>query len=87
VLVPDRIQVVTIAREPRPAPLTQKEASARTSYSYPEPAEAFVAEGNRSLTLAGTVTLDRLRVKSDREFSFLYAPAEAGLFTATVLFE
>lgn len=81
VLAPDRIQVVTIAREPRPAPLTRKEASARTSYSYPDAAEAFVPEGRRRLTLVGTVTLDRLRVKSDREFSFTYAPAEAGLFT------
>jgi hypothetical protein len=81
VLAPDRIQFVTIAREPRPALLTQKEASARTSYSYPEAAEAFVPEGNRSLNVVGTVTLDRLRVKSDREFSFVYAPAEAGLFT------
>lgn len=81
VLAPDRIQFVTIAREPRPAPLTQKEASARTSYSYPDPAEAYVPEGNRSLTVVGTVTLDRLRLKSDREFSFIYAPAETGLFT------
>lgn len=81
VLAPDRIQFVTIAREPRPAPLTQKEASDRTSYSYPSPAEAFVPEGNRSLTVVGTITLDRLRVKSDREFAFTYAPADAGLFT------
>ena len=81
VLAPDKILFVTIAREPRPAPLTQKETSARTSYSYPDPAEAFVPEGNHRLTVVGTVTLDRLRLRNDREFSFVYAPADAGLFT------
>lgn len=81
VLAPDRIQFVTIAREPRPGPLTQKEAGERASYSYPEPNEAYVPEGHRGLTVVGTVTLDRIRVKSDRAFSFTYAPAEPGLFT------
>jgi uncharacterized protein YkwD len=81
VLAPDRIQFVTIAREPRPAHLTQKEAGARASYSYPRPAEALVPEGSRGLTVVGTVTFDRLRVRSDRAFSFTYAPAEPGLFT------
>lgn len=81
VLAPDRIQFVTIAREPKPAPLTQKEASTRTNYAYPDPAEAYVPEGYRSLRVVGTVTIDRLHLKGDREFSFTYQPGKTGLFT------
>ncbi len=81
VLAPDRIQFVTIAREPKPAPLTQAEANARTTYSFPEPDEAYVPEGSLGMSVVGTVTRDRLRMRKDREFFFVYRPADAGLYT------
>jgi uncharacterized protein YkwD len=81
VRAPDRIQFVTIAREPEPAPLTVQEASSRTRYGYPKPGEALVPEGMTRLVIEGTVTHDRLRVKHEREFSFTFAPEGPGLFT------
>ena len=81
VLAPDRIQFVTIAREPSPAALTQAEANARTSYAYPEPGEAYVPEGALGMRVVGTVTQDRLRLRKDREFFFVYKPARPGLYT------
>ncbi|HEV2065004.1 MAG TPA: CAP domain-containing protein, partial [Thermoanaerobaculia bacterium] len=81
VLAPDRIQFVTIAREPRPAQLTRKEANAHTSYAYPDAADAYIPEGYRSMRIVGTVTASRLRLKGDRDFSFTFYPVETGLFT------
>ena len=81
VLAPDRIQFVTIAREPKPVTLTRKEADARTSYGYPEASETYVPEGYRGMRIVGTVTADRLRLKGERDFSFTFYPAETGLFT------
>jgi uncharacterized protein YkwD len=81
VSAPARIQFVTIAREPKPAPLTQAQASAHTSYSYPDPVESYVPEGSRNLQVIGTSTFDRLRLRKNREFSFTYQPSVAGLYT------
>jgi hypothetical protein len=78
-----RLQFVTIAREPLPTALTRQEASARTSYSYPSPWLAFVPEGNTALRVSGTETRDRLRVLSNLEFSFAFAPDRPGLYTFT----
>lgn len=78
---PLRLAFVTIAREPLPVALTREEASGRTSYSYPRPSESYVAQGNTSLRVSDTVTLDRIRLGHDRDFSFPFAPEEPGLFT------
>jgi uncharacterized protein YkwD len=76
-----RLQFVTIAREPPPAPLTREEASARTSYSYPTPRLAYVPEGNTQMRVSGTDTRDKLRVSANREFFFAFAPDRPGLYT------
>jgi uncharacterized protein YkwD len=81
VRAPDRIQFVTIAREAGPAALTVEEASARTRYGYPKPAETYVPTGMNRLVIEGTVTHDVVRVRHDREFSFTFAPEGPGLFT------
>jgi uncharacterized protein YkwD len=81
VLSPHILQFVTIAREARPVPLTSKQASARTSYSYPEPSEAFVPEGYLGMRVVGALTTDRMRRRGDRKFSFTYRPVEPGLHT------
>jgi uncharacterized protein YkwD len=78
-----RLVFVTIAREPLPTALTREEASARTSYSYPLPWLAYVPEGNTALRVSGTETRDRLRVLSNLEFSFAFAPDRPGLYTFT----
>jgi uncharacterized protein YkwD len=78
-----RLQFVTIAREPLPTALTREEASSRTSYSYPSPWLAYVPEGNTALRVSGTETRDRLRVLSNLEFSFAFAPDRPGLYTFT----
>src|SRR5262249_7559982 len=81
VRAPDRIEFVTIAREPEPAVLTVAEASSRTRYGYPKPAESYVPSGRGRLVIEGTVTYDVLKVRHDREFSFTFAPGGPGLFT------
>jgi uncharacterized protein YkwD len=79
-----QVQFVTIAREPPPAPLTREEATARTSYAYPSPRLAYIGEGITLMRVAGVDTQDKLRVWSNREFSFIYAPDRPGLYTFTV---
>ncbi|MGH9317891.1 MAG: CAP domain-containing protein [Thermoanaerobaculia bacterium] len=76
----DRIQLVTIAWEPGPAPLTQKEASARSSYLYPQPRQSLIPEGHRA-SVSGTVAQDRIRLAKGGEFSFEFAPDRTGLWT------
>lgn len=76
----DPIQLVTIAWEMAPAPLTQKEASARNSYFYPQPRQSLVPEGSRA-RISGTITQDRIRLAQDRKFSFEFAPDRPGLWT------
>ena len=77
---PWRLRFVTVAREPIPRPLSREEASARTSYRYPTPAEAFVFQGQKGVRVVGALTDDRLQPGPDRAFSFLYSPAGAGLY-------
>ena len=72
---------VTIAHEPTPKRLTREQARARSTYAYPEPQRAFVAEGRRSMRVVGTETEDRIRMGAGGEFSFRFAPAQAGLWT------
>jgi uncharacterized protein YkwD len=78
---PLRIQFVTVAHEPLPVRLSLDEANARTTYSYPKSLESLVPEGQTLLRVVGTVTLDRLRLGRDREFSFNYVPERPGLYT------
>jgi hypothetical protein len=76
-----RLQFVTIGWEPPPSTLTSREASSRTSYSYPPPLYAFVGEGNVTLKVAGTVTSDRIRFAGGRDFTFRFSPDRPGLWT------
>ena len=78
---PFRIEFVTMAQEPLPAPLTQAQANARTSYRYPRPSESYVPEGHTWLRVSDTLTLDRIHLGHDRDFSLTFAPQEPGLFT------
>lgn len=78
---PLRLQFVTLAHESLPKHLTREEASARTTYRYPAPVEAYVPEGHTSLRVIGIVTQDRIRLGRDRDFSFLFAPERPGLWT------
>jgi len=80
---PDRFEFVTVAREPEPHPLTKAEADARTSYGYPEPRLAFVAEGRKSLRVLGTETEDRVSLRG-ASFSFRFTPGLPGLWTLLV---
>lgn len=75
------LSFVTIAHEPTPRRLTREQARARSTYTYPEPQRAFVAEGRRSMRVVGTETEDRIRMGAGGEFSFRFAPAQAGLWT------
>lgn len=76
-----RLDFVTIAHEPAPAPLTREGASGRTSYSYPTPTLAYVAEGNKGMRVTGMDTQEKIRVWSNREFSFNFSPVRPGLYT------
>jgi uncharacterized protein YkwD len=78
---PLQLRFVTIAREPLPVPLTQTEASSRTTYRYPKASEAFVPKGHTSLRVVGMLTRDQIRLGRDRDFSFSFAPQQPGLFT------
>lgn len=78
---PLRLAFATIAREPLPVPITQEQANARTSYRYPRASQSYVAQGHTWLRVSDTVTLDRIRLGHDRDFSFTFAPEEPGLFT------
>jgi len=75
------LQFVTIAHEPSPRPLPKAEASARTSYTYPDPQLAYVAEGRTSMRVVGATTQDRIRETSSGDFSFRFTPTSAGLWT------
>jgi len=78
---PMTLRFVTLAREPLPVPLTEAQADSRRTYRYPLPSLAYVPEGNKWQQVVGVTTQDRLRVGSDREFSFTFAPEQRGLFT------
>jgi uncharacterized protein YkwD len=75
------LEFVTIAREPPPSPLTPEQASGRSSYSYPQPALAYVGEGTTDMRVSGVDTQARIRNYSNREFSFIFAPDKPGLYT------
>ncbi len=81
VLAPDRLEFVTVAREPAPRRLTKAEADARTSYGYPTPQLGYVAEGRKSLRVVGAETEDRIRMARSGEFSFRLTPSLPGLWT------
>jgi uncharacterized protein YkwD len=76
-----RLQFVTIAHEPSPTPLTREQASGRTSYSYPSSTLAYVGEGTGGMFVSGVDTQPRIRMHSNSEFSFTFAPDRAGLYT------
>ena len=75
------LRFVTIAHEPSPRPLSKAEASARTSYTYPEPQLGYVEEGHKSMRVVGATTEDRIRENANGEFSFRFTPTSAGLWT------
>ncbi len=75
------LSFVTIAHEPLPKPLTREQARSRTTYTYPEPQRAFVAEGRTSMRIVGTETEDRIRMGPSGEFAFRLAPDKPGLWT------
>lgn len=78
-----RLQFVTIGWEPVPRELTRAQANGRTSYSYPQIEKALVGEGNVTLKVVGTTTLDRIRFGHDRDFAFRFDPVRPGLWTLT----
>ena len=78
-----RLHFVTIGWEPVPRELTRAEANGRMSYSYPKSEEAFVREGNVTLKIVGTTTVDRIRFGREQEFAFRFDPSRAGLWTLT----
>ena len=75
------VSFVTVAREPPPRTLSRAEASERTSYSYPVPTLSYIPEGYRLMRVIGTTSEDRLRIRSDRSFSFEFVPSAPGLYT------
>ena len=76
-----RLEFVTIAREPSPSPLTREEATARNRYSYPRASLAYVPTGSGRVRVVDTVTQERVHLRSNREFSFVFAPDRPGLYT------
>src|SRR5262249_43160608 len=76
-----RLEFVTISHEPSPSALTREQASGRTSYSYPSAKVAYVGEGTSGILVSGVDTQPRIRMHSNREFSFTFAPDKAGLYT------
>ena len=79
-LSPHHIQIVTIAREEAPARLSQKAASGRNWYAYPQARQSLVPEGYR-MGVSGMAAQDRIRLGQDRRFSFEVAPDRPGLWT------
>lgn len=77
----NRLRFVTLAREPSPRPLTKAEASARTTYTFPEPKLAYVEEGLKSMHVVGAETEDRIRIAGSGAFQFRFTPPSAGLWT------
>ena len=76
-----RLQFVTIAWEPLPAPLSREQASARSSYSYPRASLAYIPAGSGPMRVVDILTQDKIRVWPNREFSLLFAPDRPGLYT------
>ena len=79
-----RLAFVTIAREPLPRPLPRSVVNARDSYTYPSPTIAYVPSGERSMRVVDTLTEDRVRIESNRGFSFRFTPSGAGLWTFVI---
>ncbi|HKF41869.1 MAG TPA: CAP domain-containing protein [Thermoanaerobaculia bacterium] len=75
------LEFVTIAHEPTPASLTREQASGRTTYSYPSATLAYVGEGVSGMRVSGVDTQEKIRIWSNREFSFAFAPDRPGLYT------
>jgi hypothetical protein len=82
-LPPFTFEFVTLANESSPHPLSREEADARTSYRYPDPQIAYVAEGRKALHVVGSDTQDRVAVRG-ATFSFRFTPARPGLWTILV---
>jgi uncharacterized protein YkwD len=83
ILPPYAFEFVTLANEPSPGPLSRDEADARTSYRYPDPQIAYVAEGRKALHVVGADTQDRVAVRG-ATFAFRFTPARPGLWTILV---
>ena len=76
-----RLEFVTISHEASPAPMTREQASGRTTYSYPSATLAYVAEGTSGIRVSGVDTQPKIRLHSNREFAFTFAPDRPGLYT------
>ena len=76
-----RLQFVTIAWEAEPEKISKDEARARGFYAYPNPRYALVGEGRSSMRVVGVDTDDRILMGGPGEFSFRWAPPQAGLWT------
>ena len=83
ILQPFTFEFVTLANESSPRPLSREEADARTSYRYPDPQIAYVAEGRKALHVVGSDTQDRVAVRG-ATFSFRFTPSRPGLWTILV---
>ncbi len=75
------LQFVTIAWEAEPEGISKDEVRSRNQYVYPDPRFALVAEGRTSMRVIGVDTNDLIRVAGTGEFSFRWAPPQAGLWT------
>ena len=79
-----QLEFVTIAHEPSPAPLTREQASGRSSYSYPSPTLAYIGEGISGMRVSGVDTQGKIRIWSNREFTFTFVPTQPGLYTFVI---
>src|SRR5262249_30090344 len=75
------LRFVTIAWETAPRTITREEANSRITYSYPKPFLAYVPERESRLQVADTQTQNRLQLKRDGSFSFVFSPPQPGLYT------
>ncbi|HYB53695.1 MAG TPA: CAP domain-containing protein [Thermoanaerobaculia bacterium] len=78
------LRFVTIAWEATPRSITREEANARITYSYPKPFLAYVPEGEVRLHVSDTQTQDRLLMRRDGSFSFVFSPPQPGLYTVVL---
>ena len=83
ILAPYAFEFVTLANEASPRPLSREEADARTSYRYPDPQIAYVAEGRKALHVVGADTHDSVAIRG-ATFAFRFTPARPGLWTILV---
>jgi hypothetical protein len=75
------LRFVTIALETAPRSIGREEANSRITYSYPKPFLAYIPEGEIRISIADTLTQDRLQLRRDGSFFFVFSPTQPGLYT------